>query len=60
MLTHHLKKIGGMPHLKYFRFQKPDVFFEDGDTKIFPNGTMISQDGSQVEANVFWGALDSK
>ena len=42
------------------RFQRKDVFFQDGDTTIFPNGTMVYEDGSQAEAAVFWGALDPR
>ena len=42
------------------RFQRKDVFFQDGATTIFPNGTMVYEDGSQAEAAVFWGALDPR
>jgi len=40
------------------RFKKSDVYFEDGASKIFPNGTIIYDDGSQIEASVFFGAID--
>ena len=36
------------------------MYFEDGASKIFPNGTIIYDDGSQIEASVFYGAMDPK
>ena len=40
--------------------KRSDVFFEDGERKIFPNGTIIYADGSQLDAPVFWGVLDPR
>ena len=40
--------------------KRSDVFFEDGERKIFPNGTIIHADGSQVDAPVYWGVIDPR
>ena len=65
MIIHLLKNL--LKHLKILRLskldicvQKSDVYFEDGANKIFPNGTIIYDDGSQIEASVFFGAIDPK
>ena len=65
MIIHLLKNL--LKHLKILRLskldicvQKSDVYFEDGASKIFPNGTIIYDDGSQIEASVFFGAIDPK
>jgi len=42
------------------RFKKPGVFFQDGDTKMFPNGTMLYANGTVKEAVVFYGVYDTR
>ena len=41
-------------------FKRSDVYFVDGERKIFPNGTLLYADGSQVDAPVFWGVIDPR
>ena len=36
------------------------MFFEDGQTRLFPNGTVVYQNGTSSEGVVFWGAMDPR
>ena len=41
--------------------EKENVFFElDDSTMIFPNGTIIYQNGTKAEGTVHYGAVDSR
>ena len=42
------------------RFKDPRVFFEDGQTKLFPNGTLVYQNGTFSEGDMFWGTMDPR
>lgn len=40
------------------RFKRPDLYFEEDGTRLFPNGTILYQNGTQAQGVVFWGAMD--
>jgi len=42
------------------RFKDPGVFFEDGPTRLFPNGTVVYENGTSSDSVVFWGAMDPR
>jgi hypothetical protein len=40
------------------RFKRPDVYFEEEGTRLFPNGTILYANGTEAQGLVIWGAMD--